>query len=193
MNFIEIGSNDYDTILHSQFFSPKSWGIVIEPIKKYIDNLPKYSNVQYLDYALTAKQDGISTFYAPISNASPWWIKSVGSLDPTHKTLSQLNISDQRTKTLVKVMSLTTLYNLIPDPCIHFLKIDTEGKDFEILTGWDFNRYKPLNIQFESKLMDASQLKIVLKQLSAHGYAVVPGIKKDYNQVFYNHLAILEL
>jgi hypothetical protein len=193
MNFIEIGCNDYDTVLHSRFFSTAGWGIMIEPLTRFLDNLPRYPNVKYLDCALTAYRDGESIFYAPIEQPSPWWVKSIGSLHAEHATLEHLGIKNQTVQTTVKIMSLDTLYDLIPDNNLHLLKIDTEGTDFELLMAWDFDRFMPLQIQFESKLMQPHQLDTVSTHLGAQGYCIMAGNKRDYNQVPYNHIAVLEI
>lgn len=193
MNFIEIGSNDYDTMIHSNFFSKNSWGIVIEPLSKFLDNLEKVDNVQYLNYAVTPEHDGYAKFYAPIDDPDPWWIKSTGSLQPDHPTIKELGISGQTVETTVQTMSLDSLYKLIPSDCIHCLKIDTEGSDFDLLMAWNFAKFKPLHIQFESKLMSKIELQALTNHLIDNDYSVVKGNKKDYNQNPYNHIAILEL
>jgi len=192
VNFIEIGSCDYDTLLHNPYFCLQSWGIIVEPIKKYFDNLPQYPNVTYLNSAVTASNDGYQDFYAPIDEPDPAWVKSVGSLRENHPTLEYLGIRNQIVKTQVSVISLDTLYKHIPENKIHFLKIDTEGSDFEILSNWDFHQFKPMQIQFESKLMLSEELSSLILHLENLDYSVVPGNKKDYNSTPYNHIAILE-
>lgn len=178
MNFIEIGSNEYDTMLHSKFFSVHAWGIIVEPLNRFLNNLPVYDNVTYLNCAVTANYDGRADFYAPIDHPTPEWVKSVGSLHADHPTLKNLSITDQIVKTQVDAISLLTLYNQIPDNNIHFLKLDTEGNDFDLLYNWDFDRFTPLHIQFESKLMSSIELEKLIKLLETHGYSVVEGQKK---------------
>ena len=193
MNFIEIGSCDYDTILHSKYFTDDGWGVIVEPVLKYFKNLPRYQNVIYLNCAVTANQDEILDFYAPVEHPSPHWVKSVGSLHPNHPTLDYLGITEQTTKIQVNAISLETLYNHIPENKIHILKLDTEGTDFEILSHWDFEKFQPKQIQFETKLMSNKQLIDIKHRLQLFGYCVCAGVKKDYNQVPYNHIAVLEL
>jgi|AntAceMinimDraft_13_1070369.scaffolds.fasta_scaffold21430_4 hypothetical protein len=192
MNFIEIGSNDYDTLLSSKYFSKTSWGIIVEPVKKYFDNLPIIENVQYLNYAITANKDGIQKFYEPIDHPNPEWVKSIGSLKCDHPTLKELNISKQTVETTVNAMSLQNFYNFIPEDNIHFLKIDAEGTDFELLENWDFIKFKPMHIQFESKLMSTEELNIIIEKLKKENYIVTKAIKKDYAGRAYNHIAQLE-
>ena len=193
MNFIEIGSNDYDTFLTSQYFTKNSWGIIAEPVRRYFDNLPKKENVVYLNRALTSHHNGEMKFYQPIENPSPEWVKSIGSLHPNHPTLQELGIKDQTVESIVETISLKTLYDIIPENKIHFLKLDTEGNDFDILVNWDFVRFQPMHIQFESKLMSADQLSTICEILGKNKYIVSEGGKKDYNQRPYNHVAMLEV
>ena len=193
MNFIEIGSNDYDTFLTSPYFTKNSWGIIAEPVKKYFDNLPRKENVVYLNQALTSHHDGEMKFYQPIENPSPEWVKSIGSLYPNHPTLEELGIRDQTFESTVQTISLSTLYDLIPLNKIHFLKLDTEGNDFDILSNWDFDRFQPMHVQFESKLMSKEQLATICEILHNNKYIVSEGGKKDYSQRCYNHVAVLEV
>ena len=72
------------------------------------------------------------------------------------------------------------------------LKIDTEGSDFDILTNWNFAKYKPMHLQFESKLMDKNQMQLVTNILLGHGYVISAGSEQDYNQTPYNHIATIE-
>jgi len=193
VNFIEIGSNDYNTMIDSKFFCENSWGIIVEPLKNFIDKLKRHDNVQYLNYAITPDHDGSAKFYAPIDNPDPWWVKSIGSLYPDHPTIKDLKITGQTVETTVQTMSLDSLYKLIPDDRIHCLKIDAEGSDFGLLMAWDFERFKPLHIQFESKLMSKDQFKDLKDRLIHNEYSVVEGYSKDYNKNPYNHIAVLEI
>ena len=193
MNFVEIGSNDYDTMVHSRFFCEQSWGIVVEPVKTFFDRIPRYANVTYLNSAVTPAHDGRIKFYAPVDDPDPPWVKSVGSVNPHHPTLQQLGIENQTHEIEVDAISLKTLYSHFPDDKIHVLKLDTEGSDYGLLTAWAFDQYLPMQIQFESKLMSATQLDTIRMLLTQYGYSVTAGHKKDYNATPYNHLAILEI
>lgn len=192
MNWIEIGSCDYDTVLHSRYYCSTGWGIVVEPMQEYIQNLPHYDNVAYLNFAITANHNGDQTFYAPIENPSPAWVRAMGSLKK-HPTLSDLDIQNQTRQITVPTMSLSKFYTHIPENNIHFLKLDTEGMDYEILSNWDFDQFLPHKIQFESKLMSPDELSLLQQSLTNRGYCVCPGLKKDYNNRSYNHIAVLEL
>ena len=192
MNWIEIGACDYDTVLHSNYHSSVGWGIVMEPIRQFLHNLPDCPNVIYLPCALTAHHDGYKDFYAPIDDPEPSWVRSMGSLQ-RHPTLKSLGIRNQTRIIQVPTMSLNTFYSHIPDNKIHFLKLDTEGNDYEILSHWDFDRFLPHKIQFESKLMSPAELQQTQHQLSQKGYCVCAGLRLDYNGIPYNHVAMLEI
>ena len=190
MNYIEIGTNEYGTLLENDYFT--GWGIVVEPVLKYFKKLPRKENVQYLNCALTPFTDGTIDFYEPIDSPQPEWVKSCGSVYPDHKTLKELGIKNQTFLSKVNAMSLDSLYKLIPAGPVHMLKIDTEGSDFGILNNWNFAKYKPMHLQFESKLMDKNQMQLVTNILSGHGYVISAGSEQDYNQTPYNHIATIE-
>ena len=55
LDFIEIGTSDYDTILESCYDFQK--GISIEPLKFYLDNRPNRSNVVKINGALVSDKN----------------------------------------------------------------------------------------------------------------------------------------
>ena len=58
--FLEIGSCDFQTLNH---FADHGWqGAIVEPMKKYLNNIPQKPNVHYLNYAVDNKI-GTRTLY----------------------------------------------------------------------------------------------------------------------------------
>ena len=49
-HFIEIGSCDFDTLNHLADYGWK--GIIVEPIKKYLDNIPHKEGIEYVNVAI---------------------------------------------------------------------------------------------------------------------------------------------
>ena len=63
LDFIEIGTSDYNTILES--CSDNQKGISIEPLKFYLDNLPDRSNVTKINAALVSDNtiNSVKTYF----------------------------------------------------------------------------------------------------------------------------------
>lgn len=195
MNFVEIGTCDYDTLIDSPYFDGK--GIVVEPIKKYLDRLPKKENVKYLNFAIDPSVSGNPTtkdmYIIPEDTPNvPAWTKSCNSLLDSHPTLEHFQYDHLVEKIPVSCVGLNILYEEI-DFMIHVLKIDTEGMDFSILKHWDFKSHRPLHIIFESKLMNGDELNYITNLLGFYKYTVYPDKSKDYNLTPYNHVAISDI
>jgi FkbM family methyltransferase len=194
MNFIEIGTCDRKTIMDSEYFDSNSWGLVFEPVAHLLDKLFKHPNVQYVNAAVTADYTGQRPFYLindPIKKNIPVWVEECGSLHQ-HPTLKHFNFESFVEEVQVDCIDLDTVYSMITKP-IHVLKVDTEGCDFEILNNWDFVKFKPLQLQYESKLMTATEISSLEEKLISFGYTVFQGNKKDFNGIAYNTYAVIDL
>lgn len=196
MNWIEIGSCDYDTILDSPYYSENGWGIIVEPVTDYIKKLRVMHNVSYINAAVTSELRGKHDFYhisQPHKHNIPPWTRTCGSLKSNHATLKYFGYDAFAEVTSVNCIDLAQLYTYFPSKQIHLLKVDTEGCDYEILYNWDYNTYKPMQIQYESKLMTVEQDVELRKKLHDHGYNVTYGNKVDYAGVPYNSYAVQDL
>jgi len=180
--FIEIGSCDFDTLNH---FANEGWsGFIIDPMKKYLNNIPRKEGVKYLPIAIDhvkgeriihyaedniVDQDkdfaGMSTFI-PL-NERDWGCRNVkgGKMDfLSGKMLIQTD----------------TFRNVIRDYSIEridFLKIDTEGYDFEILKSfpWDnvLLRPKIIKVEHYHVVNGISEITKYLEDRSYHVYTEV--------------------
>ena len=196
MNWVEIGSCDYDTILDSPYYSENGWGVIVEPVTEYIRKLKQLPNVQYINAAVTSDTAGVADFHIiknPTAHNIPDWVRSCGTIKPQHATLKHFGYDVHSETISVNCISLQQLYSYFPNNIIHLLKVDTEGCDYEILYNWDYINYKPLQIQYESKLMTPQQDVELRKKLRSIGYTVTYGDKVDYSGVPYNSYAVLDL
>ena len=167
MNWVEIGSCDYDTILDSPYYSENGWGVIVEPVTEYIRKLKQLPNVQYINAAVTSDTAGVADFHIiknPTAHNIPDWVRSCGTIKPQHATLKHFGYDVHSETISVNCISLQQLYN-----------------------------YKPLQIQYESKLMTPQQDVELREKLRSHGYTVTYGDKVDYSGVPYNSYAVLDL
>lgn len=136
--FIEIGSNNYDTLYN---LCEQGWkGVMVEPVKEVFDSLPKHENLMLLNLAI-AENEGVKDFY--VVNSTTAW----SSLKPDHHKRVDSNSGAE----IIKVQAITfdKLMELSGFPYVDFLKIDTEGYDATIIKSIDFNKHQIKRIQFE--------------------------------------------
>jgi len=160
--FLEIGSCDFDTL---NYLSNRGWrGVIVEPIKKYLDNLPRNQNVEYINAAITDKDGVVTMYHAPqeiIDNDSDF--KGMNTL----LSHSNPNLTES---TEVRSITFDTLFNLTNINTIDYLKIDAEGYDAMLLSMFPWDRIQPNYIKFESEHLADDLLNDVLRKLSSLGY-----------------------
>lgn len=160
LDFIEIGTSDFETII--QQCDDTQFGISIEPIKKYLDNLPDRKNVQKINCAIVDDEEIKSAmiYYVEESvihqNGFGPWLKgcnSVGKphdfhlgyypnpwewhMDPNRHLLPKRNLLQEG---LVEKLEIPcyTFKNLMEKygiEYVNYIKIDTEGQDCKLLNS----------------------------------------------------------
>lgn len=181
-DFIEIGTSMYDTLIESATNS--TFGISVEPIKHYLDQLPNKANVVKVNAAITSdrKSDTVDLYYIPEDVIDqmglPYWIKGCNSIN---KCNAQLINYIQYVKIdkvpLLNISELLQRYNVVS---IKYLKIDTEGHDCVILDGlFDYiigkpKQYYPLKIEFETNHATPTyQVDVIINRAIRFGYSVL--------------------
>ena len=157
--FLEIGSCDFNTLTH---LSHHGWrGVIVEPIKKYFDNIPTEPNIDYVNAAVDWT-DGTATMWtAP---------DEVTKRDQDFKGMSTIHNRGNSVQSVpieVRTISFKTLLGMTDVTHIDFLKIDTEGYDGEILKMFPWDTLQPNLIQFESKHIE---LPPIIELLKSKGY-----------------------
>lgn len=136
--FIEIGSNNYDTLYNLR---EQGWkGVMVEPVKEVFDSLPRHENLRLLNVAI-AETSGEKDFY--VVNSTTAWSSLIAG---HHKRVD----SNSEAETVrVMAISFDQLMEISEFPYVDFLKIDTEGYDATIIKSIDFNKHPIIRIQFE--------------------------------------------
>jgi len=183
--FVIIGANDglndhySDIILNNK----KCKGLLIEPFPYNIKRLKaNYQDSRrfLLEQVAIDSTPGEATFYSvdpsayKIINCRKHSLDRIGSLDRKHLlkffngALEQFII-----ETKVKVCTLSCILkkNRIRD--IHFLQIDTEGNDFEVLKTLDFAIFSPLMIIVEHIHLSNKRKTEMVKLLQKNHYSII--------------------
>ena len=147
--FIEVGTSDFNTL---EPLAEQGWnGIFIEPDNWYLKNLKRYDGCHYEQIAIS-DYTGTSKFYAFdgrwVDDKNEQWIRGTGNIDDTNS--QNMNPEWPQVEFKVDVYKLQDVIEKYNVEKIDFLKIDTEGNDYNIITGYDF-RVRPKMVKIESE------------------------------------------
>jgi len=140
-DFIEIGTSNFDTLIENA--DENTYGLSVEPIKYYLDQLPDKKNVKKINKAITdevsCENKKIDIYFIPESTIKFYNLdpslrgcNSVNDYHPFHKKLNLYNLVQ---KDQVEVISIKDLFINNNIGSLKLLKIDTEGHDVIILNG----------------------------------------------------------
>ncbi len=166
--FVEIGCCDFDTL--RPLCDSKWRGIMVDPHKPYLDNIPDHENLTKINSAI-----GLYNGKTNFKRITDEYIKIIGDNDYKGMgTISDVTILDTtnyyegRLEThVVKLMTFESLMSDLKITDIDYLKIDTEGMDFDILKSIDYTKYKINIIKMEHNYCDD---ELVIKFLTNNGY-----------------------
>jgi len=220
-DFIEVGSSDWGTLTQCFAGSPNevSWlatqvrsslydtrwvrGIVVEPVREYLDSLPRLPRVVKVEAAMDefdgddvlhcVSGENAERYMGVLSADLPncpgyevdvmWYAKSLSSLGAPHpdlepmlRQLGRLDLLEQRQ---VCVLSWTSLCAENGVTSVDLVQLDCEGRDCAILRGLLAHcshepKAYPRLIQFEANhLTPKTEVAVTLKALRKHGYRVI--------------------
>jgi FkbM family methyltransferase len=182
--FVEIGAWDGVDLSNTAFFErERSWtGLVVEPLPDRYQTLItqrkcKTSNVAISDV------EGEAEFLA-LSGPTSMLSGIVANYDPRH--VDRINREAEQldaTKTILKVPTrrLDSLFREHNLPRIHYLSVDVEGSEFQVLKSIDFNAVYIDVIGFEDNYPDKT--REVVAYLTERGYTTLHTGMCDYLMV----------
>lgn len=136
------------------------YGFSIEPVKEYLDNLNSPPTVNKLNCAISNHNSEADIFYVSIDDAIKYnlysWSIGCASLYKVNERLwnylSERKLCHILKKCTIKTMTMPNILDIYNIKSIEYLKIDTEGQDYDIMLSI-LNGNKPISvdkIQFES-------------------------------------------
>ena len=141
-DFIEIGTSNFHALIID--CPEDSVGLSIEPLQKYLDDLPNKPNVTKIATAISDKDGEIDIYNVPLVNIRkhnlPIWVKGCNSVSKPHEYARQ-KLGEELYDSIVSIdkvptMSWKTLISKYSVNTINYLKIDTEGHDHIILKSY---------------------------------------------------------
>lgn len=149
--FVDIGANDGET-LSNTYILEKSYqwnGICSEPMPKAFDKLRKCRNV-YCDNNAVFSESGLSLKFSLARLLS-----GLTDYIDCHKEVKN------NEQIIVNTITLQDLLNKYNAPnIIHYLSLDTEGSEYEILKSVNFSEYKFLYINLEHNYIEPRRTNI---------------------------------
>ena len=185
--FIEIGASDGISLSNTYLLEKNyGWdGICVEPIPYEFTKLQQNRNCLCYDYAVYNSSNLILPF--AIKNFS-MCSGIISTMDNELEINGQIHIRkathDLNTIIDVKTISMNDLLTISNAPkFIDYLSLDTEGSEFEILSGIDFNTYKFGMIDVEHNFVEPRRSKI-RELLENNNYKLNKANEWDDNYIY---------
>jgi hypothetical protein len=179
LDFIEIGTSNFDTLIEKA--SNYEFGISVEPIKYYIDQLPNKINVKKINCGISNINSNMDVYYISEENIIKYklneWFKGCNSIGKLHPLHIKHKLENLVTKESVKIITAYELFYMNNVKKVKYLKIDTEGHDCIILNSlYDYieylpNDFKPNEILFETnEHSNKIDVDNIINKFSSIGY-----------------------
>ena len=134
-DFIEIGTSNFDTLIQSA--DDNVYGISVDAVKYYIDNLPDKLNCKKVNVGISNINSTLDVYYIPENiieqNNLQKWFKGCNCINNYHPLHISHNVSHLCKIDKVKVITTYELFYQNNVRNVKYLKIDTEGHDVIIL------------------------------------------------------------
>ncbi|WP_145145397.1 FkbM family methyltransferase [Roseomonas gilardii] len=148
--YIDVGACDPDELSVTKAFYERGWqGVNIEPVRQYYERCvaerPRDINLN----TAVAARSGIVHFTTIKDTGLSTMVESVA----TEAGNKGWPVEAQD----VPALSLADICNTLPPRPIHFLKIDVEGGERDVLEGADFTRFRPWIVVVEATVPLSSE------------------------------------
>jgi FkbM family methyltransferase len=162
--YVDVGAGDPKEMSVTCAFYERGWsGVNIEPLNRYFDRLrqarPRDINLK----VAVGKEPGVRT----LPGFPGLGLSSVGpETGPGHQDAGFV-----AEKAVVPVLTLTKILEDCGTPTIHFLRIDAEGAEGEVLEGLDLDRVRPWIVLVQANGTNSTSSRDNWKHLmTGHSY-----------------------
>lgn len=141
--YVDVGAADPEEWSVTRAFYDRGWsGINVEPLDEYFDKLkharPRDTNLK----VAVGREAGLRTLHVIAGTG-------LSTFDPQIAARHQA-AGWQACNTFVPVLTLAKILEDSASPIIHFLKIDVEGAESEVLEGLNLDRVRPWVVVIEA-------------------------------------------
>jgi len=185
--YIDIGANDPNAHSVSLAFYERDWhGVHVEPVPAFADKLRAARPDEIVIEAAVSEQTGSVTFYE-IDNTG----LSTGC-DQYADTYLERGIA--ATETSVPARTLASIFEEIGSRDIHWLKVDVEGMEGDVLRSWGSSKARPWILVIEATLPNSQEQNyqewesLILER--GYSFAYFDGLNRYY--VHQDHNDLLE-
>lgn len=136
-NFIEIGTSNFYTCIENA--DDTTYGISIEPILYYLNQLPEKPNVIKSSFAISKNNttETLPIYYVPediiIENNLPIWLTGCNAVGDYHKQHIWMDIQHLVKIDEVQAVPISYIFEYYNVDECDYLKLDTEGSDSDII------------------------------------------------------------
>ncbi len=178
-DFIEIGTSNFDTLIQSA--DDNVYGISVDAVKYYIDNLPDKLNCKKVNVGISNINSTLDVYYIPENiieqNKLQNWFKGCNCINNYHPLHISHNVSHLCKIDKVKVITTYELFYQNNVRNVKYLKIDTEGHDVIILkTLFFYIKFLPIifypnKILFETnEISNSKEVDEIIQLYCSIGY-----------------------
>lgn len=175
--FVDIGATNGIAFSNTYLLETKhGWkGICVEPIPSAYDELVKNRKAHCLNRAVFNTTDQEVEFTVAHNHD----LSGISSCLDKYNIHNQPKDKEGKEVITVKTITLTDLLDKYKAPSfIHYLSLDTEGSELEILKAMDFTRYTFGRIDVEHNFVEPRRT-LMRNLLSAHGYDYIGANQQD--------------
>lgn len=141
--YIDVGAQGPTEGSVSRAFYDRGWsGINFEPVDEFIEQLAAERTRDINDKSVVGAQNGRVTFYDVLGTG----------LSTSVEAIAQAHASDGKIirRRDVEMTTLDTACQKYAISTVHFLKIDTEGSERDVLLGFSFEKVRPWIVLVEA-------------------------------------------
>lgn len=183
--YVDVGANHPTIISNTYFFEKElNWnGICIEPQKDMYELLQKERKSINLNYGVYNKKTELE-FCKTISGLSG----IVETYDPNHIRRINKESFENNIKNVIEKIKVDTLENIFDEynvKTVDYITIDTEGSEYEILQGINFDKVKINVIDIEDNYPNSERSKLTHNFLLNNNFKYIGNI--EFDKIYLNN------